>query len=250
MALDQRKRQRKLERKKAKQRAHLAKERERRQMFAPETPRQMVSVATQHPFDDVQVSDGLFDTGMGYVIVTRHMPLGGLFTVLFLIDAWCLGVKDVVVRLHRKGEYRGLLDKMSETGKLRRVTPEYACKLVTESVAYAQRYGLPPHADYGWAQNIFAGADPARCADVFEFGQDGKPYFISGPRDTPERVRQILATVGPENLNYTILAGRSTTPGRRIDDGLPPAPLLSEFEDLVELDGDDDDDDGVDDEPI
>ncbi|MCI0358258.1 MAG: hypothetical protein L0211_07230 [Planctomycetaceae bacterium] len=241
MALDQRKRQRKLERKKAKQRAHLAKERQRRQVLTPETPRQMVSVAAEHSYYDVQVSDGLFDVGIGYVLVTRHMPLGGLLTVLFLTDVWCLGVKDVIVRLHREGEYRGLLGKLSERGRLRRVTPEHACKLVTESVAYARKYGLAPHSDYAFAQNIFAGIDPAACADQFQFGQDGKPHYVSGPNDTPERVRQILSTVGPENLHYTIFAGSANTVSRRIDDGTTRAPLLSEFEDLVELDGDDDD---------
>jgi hypothetical protein len=233
MALDQRKRQRKLERKKSKQRAHQLKERQRRQMLAPETPRQMVSVATQHPIYDVQVSEQLFDTGMGYVIVTRHMPLGGLFTVLFLMDVWCLGVKDVVARLHREGEYRGLLDKVSETGRLRRAAPEYACKLVTESVGYAHKYGLAPHADYAWAQNIFAGVDPAKCADAFEFGQDGKPHFISGPRDTPERIRAVIATVGPQNMHFTVM-GMSVLPSFELGDELDDFDAAAVEEDVIE----------------
>jgi hypothetical protein len=240
MALDQRKRQRKLERKKAKQRAHEAKERERRRELVPDTPRQMVAVAAQHPFYDVLVTDQLFDIGIGYVLVTRHMPLGGLLTVGFLTDVWCLGVKDVFVRLQREGEYRGLVDHFSEKSKLRRVTPEHACKLITEAVAYARKYGLAPHLDYAFAQNIFAGADPAQCPDQFQFGQDGKPYYVSGPYDTPERVQRILSTVGAENLNYMVKVGRASR-SLRLGEEEFVGRLPSDLEGLVLVNDEEDD---------
>jgi len=227
MALDQRKRQRKLEKKKAKQRANQAKERHRRQILAPEIPRQMVAVAAHQPLLETHASSELFTAGIGFVVVVRRMPLGGQLAVLFLVDAWCLGVKDVVVKRVAEGECRALLERVGENFPLQRVAPSYACKLVAESVAYARKYGLAPHADHAWAQEILAGIDPAECLETFEFGQDGKPFFVSGPADTPERIRAVIATVGLENMNYMVQAGRSELPSIVLDNE------LADFDDAI-----------------
>jgi hypothetical protein len=42
---------------------------------------------------------------------------------------------------------------------------------------------------------LFGDTNPAESNAEFEFGKDGKPFFVAGPHDTPERCRQILATL-------------------------------------------------------
>jgi hypothetical protein len=43
------------------------------------------------------------------------------------------------------------------------------------------------------------------------FGKDGKPFFMSGPYDTPARCRRIIDTLtrrcGPEGFHYTVAVG-------------------------------------------
>ena len=55
---------------------------------------------------------------------------------------------------------------------------------------------------------LFGDVDPAASEARFEFGKDGKPFFIAGPRDTPARCKQILTTLantcGPDGFHYLI----------------------------------------------
>jgi hypothetical protein len=43
----------------------------------------------------------------------------------------------------------------------------------------------------------------------FTFGKDGKPFYISGPRDTPERSRAIVDRLmercGPGRFDYLVV---------------------------------------------
>jgi hypothetical protein len=70
--------------------------------------------------------------------------------------------------------------------------PAAARKLIESAVQYAHSLGLRPHPDYLKAKLIFGGIDSSECTEEFEFGKDGKPFFVAGPYDTPERCRQIL----------------------------------------------------------
>jgi hypothetical protein len=212
MALDPRKRQRKLEQKKAKHKAAKAKERERHQMLAPDVPRRLVAAAADCPVYEAHASRDIFEAGMGHVVLSRRLPLGQLATVCFLVDVWCLGVKDLFVRKHAPGEFRYLVDQLDERQPMRPVSGAYARKLVEECVRYAQGLGLPPYADYAWAQGIFAGIDTAECTETFEFGHKGKPFYVSGPFDSPEKVQRILSAVGPGNLEFLVKVSEADAP--------------------------------------
>jgi hypothetical protein len=140
---------------------------------------------------------------------------GKCATVCFLVDVWCLGVKSLFVRKQAPGEFRYLIDQLDEREPLRPVSPAYARKLVEESVRYAQGLGLAPPADYAWAQGIFNGIDAAECIATFEFGHDGKPFYVSGPHDSPDKVRRVLSAVGPGNLEFLVRV--SEADGREFD---------------------------------
>ena len=90
------------------------------------------------------------------------------------------------------------------------IAPSYARKLVEECVRYAEEIRLPPHKDYQKAKRIFGDIDSGNCAANFAFGKDGKPFFVSGPKDTPQRCREIIEILerncGSGNYDYIIVA--------------------------------------------
>ena len=83
-----------------------------------------------------------------------------------------------------------------------------ARKLLEEAVAYARSIGFQPHADYLTALRLFGDVAAADSQATFEFGKDGKPFFESGPYDTPERCRRIITTLtntcGPGNFDFMV----------------------------------------------
>ncbi len=128
----------------------------------------------------------------------------------FLLDVFCLGVKDVVFGVFATAEYRQRT-RFAADGSFAALSAANARALVEGAVAYAQQFGLSPHHDYPVASRIFAGVDPRLGDRVFPYGKDGKPLYISGPRDTAAKSKRVLAALervcGPDGYDFMVGIG-------------------------------------------
>lgn len=204
MAVDQRRRQKKLERQKAKQRA------ERRELARRESRGLAARLedASAAPVLRCCIATGLWKNGIGHVLLSRQMTNGNVAFGCFLVDVYCLGVKDafwnVVSRTSYDDFYAGLAEKMD----MAHVAPEYARKLVEDVIRYALDLGISPHSDYHAAKLIFGDISADLCLEEFTFGKDGKPFFVAGPHDHYERCQRILRALehrcGPDGYVYLI----------------------------------------------
>ena len=214
MPTDPRKRQKKQERKAAKRKSkHQELTRAQHAGLA-----ERLTAAVKYPVLHSWVTDDLWTQGMGYVCLSRALPNGSVAFAVFLVDRFCLGVKNVMADIAGRFTYDSQMRKLRANFTAENVSPACARKIVEGAVEYARALGLHPHPDYQKGRVIFGGIDAGECTDEFEFGKDGKPFFIAGPNDTPERCRQILRTLeqarGPGGYDYLIpVAG----PG-----GIPP----------------------------
>jgi hypothetical protein len=82
-------------------------------------------------------------------------------------------------------------------------------KLVEGGVAYAHELGFNPHVDYAEASQIFGDVQATDCPTHFEYGHDGKPFYISGPHEAATQVQTILEQLqrrlGAGNFDYLVL---------------------------------------------
>jgi hypothetical protein len=115
----------------------------------------------------------------------RDLALGG-----FLVDAYCLGVKDAMFRELDEDEMEELLDGAAATAPLTPVDPPYARKLLRDVTAYAQSLGLPPHADYATVEPLFGDVAADACDVEFEFGYEGRPLYVPGPTESATQIRR------------------------------------------------------------
>lgn len=175
-------------------------------------------------------STSLFEQGIGYVTIARFRLSGEVEVGVFLIDVYCLGIKDGFFTRTWEHEYEeSFLDRVfAEEGRTA-LSPACARKLVQDAVDYAQGLGLAPHPDYRLAARVFGGIDTKACDRSFTFGKDGKPLFIQGPNESPSQVRHILHQLntrcGEGNYHYIVLGderGPWPIPGGRMIIG--PAP--------------------------
>ena len=215
MATDPKKHQKKLERRAAKRKEK--KQLVTREQHMPITER--LTDAARFPVLDCRVSHSLQDSGIGWVLLSRELPGRHVAVACFLVDRYCLGVKDAFGEVLSRPEYNNkYLRKMLSEKASYSVSPADARKLLEEAVAYARGLGLHPHADYFKAIPLFGHINAADGTAHFEFGKDGKPLFIAGPHDTAERCRQILGILnescGPGNFHYILpLTGPASRPG-------------------------------------
>lgn len=152
-----------------------------------------ISLSTMQ-IEECLVAEGLFKTGMGSAWISFRLPDGKLLVAAFLLDVFCLGVKNVMLfPPTRRQEYRMMVQTMNFAETL---APVKACclkKLVVEAAAYAESLGLRPHEDYEQALTALADIETADCETVYRFGCDGKPFYIPDPEDTPEKSARIMA---------------------------------------------------------
>jgi hypothetical protein len=208
MATDPRKRQKQMERRAAKRKTkHHAIVREKSAGLS-----ERLAAAENYPIVDSLATVDVWDQGLGWICLSREMPNGGVAYGIFLVDRYCLGVKNAMAGISSRFDYDSkILQKMNRSFRSEKLTPATARRFVESAVAYARSLGFPPHPDYQRAKLIFGSIDPSEATEELEFGKDGKPLFISGPNDGQARCRQILATLarscGPGRLAF-LHAGR------------------------------------------
>ena len=210
MALDARKRQQKLAKKTAKRKAAVASKKSLGEVGGLVSRGRHALPAAGAPMHECLVSDSLFDIGIGNVIVSRKLPNGFIGAAFFLVDVFCLGVKDAFYDVLSPAEYDFRLSGLQHE-TFRAIDPTCARKLVEGAEAYARDLGFTPHADYQRARQIFGDLDATVCPTHYVFGKDGKPFFMSGPYDTPARCRRIIDTLtrhcGPEGFHFVVAGG-------------------------------------------
>ena len=205
MVLDPRSRQKKVERRKAKEKSRHESLKTRAQQLVALAAQAVASAPILH----CCVTGTLWDKGMGQVVFSRLMPNRQVAVSSFLLDMYCLRVKNAMFGITDRDQYdKQIYNKIRNTRDLQTVEPAFARKLVEGGVEYARQFGFPPHADYAKAKAIFGDIDVATCERNFEYGKDGKPCFISGPNDTQARCAQIMraltASCGVDGFHYMI----------------------------------------------
>jgi hypothetical protein len=166
----------------------------------------------KHPPEALR-SAKLFDSGWGYLVVSRFKADGRVESGFFLLDTFCLGVKDA--GFHCFGSIavyqESLLDRLFPDEDPVRMTPAAARKLAEDAVSYARGLGFSPGGDYKKASRVFGGITTTTdCDEEFMFGKDGKPFYIQGPSDSPACVERILrlleARCGEGGYHYIVAA--------------------------------------------
>jgi hypothetical protein len=187
MALDARRRQKKAEKRNAKEKA---KRKELARLKQDDLGHRLERAAAA-PILHCCTTESLWSDGIAQVLVSRQLTSGQVALAVFLVDRYCLGVKNAHCDFAARGWYfENVYEKLARSSPIVPLTPADARQLVEGAVQYARDLGFAPHPDYAKAKMIFG--DIAPSDRQFEFGKEGKPLFISGPHDSPGRCHSIM----------------------------------------------------------
>lgn len=160
---------------------------------------------------DALVTDSIFDYGSGNVVLARATLHGEVAVSAFVLDVFCLGVKEAFFAVMRRPDYGMRLKPMlvkAFSGVWQEMSPEALRKLVDGAVEYAQGLGFEPPEEYHLAARLFGDIDPSKCEEAFTYGREGRPCYIQGPSDDEEMVyrvlRQLREKCGEEGFDYYV----------------------------------------------
>jgi hypothetical protein len=196
----------------AKQKAKRESRRRQLALRSSSNPAIRLAAADRWPVAASLVPENLWSMGLGNLLIARRTPEGQLACGIFLVDVFCLGVKDAVWKIVGSTQFNSLRRELEAHGRLENVTPEHFAKLVYRAADYGQSLGFPPHRDFRHAQQLLAGIDPSQCPDEFEFGREGRPLYIRGPSESMDEARIIAARVQGHGGDYALPLQSSEAP--------------------------------------
>jgi hypothetical protein len=187
------------------------------------------------------------ERGIANVVVARKHTNGNVTAAIYLVDLFCLGVKDTMYLFNEiEAVYREKLQPIEDVNPFIKIEYILAHNIIFAANEFAGDYGFNPHKDFNSVTKYLLEEDndDIELIDI-ECGQDGKPSYFQGVDDNKATVARILnqleRTAGRGNFNFTIEEDfRKYEQESDYDD---------EFDDEFDT-GDDDDDDITYDEAV
>lgn len=147
--------------------------------------------------------------GFAQILVARRDRASKITVCGFLVDVYCLGVKDAVppkaMGIDSLGDFAQRYFSAFEDPPVPISLP-HAQAIVAGAIAYARDLGFEPHRDFAAAEP-FLGAPPADVPAI-GFGHEGMPLYINGPRDNAMGVVATLRQrCGEGNFHYLLADG-------------------------------------------
>jgi yecA family protein len=147
------------------------------------------------------------EMGLAHLLVARIRTDGSADFAIFLVDLFCLGVKDVLSENGvMEDDVREVVNERLPEDFRERFHPACAKKMIEGAVAYAESLGFAPHRDFRKARKVLSGIDATLCPMDFTYGEDGKPCYVRGSEDDEDRVDRILARLearcGADGFTY------------------------------------------------
>ena len=150
-------------------------------------------------------------SGLDTVIVSRVMPSGKLIVGMYLMDLYCLGIKNTVFKFAMTTDDFNEFVEMVQTQERRdffEIEPSMAANLVFGGLDYAEQLGFRPEKGFTITKYIIDEDLVTDDIDNIEFGQNGKPMFIQGPYDNVKMVLAMLnKNVGEGNYDFVMMLG-------------------------------------------
>jgi hypothetical protein len=142
--------------------------------------------------------------GLVMVLVAREHRYDKVMAAAFLVDVFCLGVKNAYpARMYTHAELVAFQRMaFSRIGAPVSVPIEVAQNLVLGAVEYARGLGFAPHPDFARGRTLLG-----EWNDVshIRFGREGKPLFVNGPDDdVPTVLAKLNHSVGQGNYDFMI----------------------------------------------
>ena len=165
------------------------------------------------PLHKCYITENWKENGEGNIIIERKHGNGNITLGVFLVDLFCLGVRDTFYQYNiSELEEEELLERFSGDNKMVETDYNLVHNIILAGVEYAEEYGFKPHKDFERVTQYILAEDTEDIPLMeIECGKDGKPLFVASEEMNEKEISRIISTLektaGPGNYNYLLNEG-------------------------------------------
>ena len=154
---------------------------------------------------DCFINENHDEFGLAHIVVTR-LHKGGRKTIgSYMVDTYCLGVKDAFYRVRMEDyEYENYINALEKEFPLKKISYNEAHNLIYGAIEFAYEAGIAPCKDFALAKYILEEDTEAIPLIEYEYGKDGKHLLVVRSREEADRYLPALSANLGSDFNYII----------------------------------------------
>lgn len=160
------------------------------------------------PIGKCYINSNWQEDGMAEVIVCRKRPDGNNALGVYLVDTFCLGVKDTFCRIDlTDSEIDEAVDQIGGEQEMEEISYGEAHNIIYGAISFAEEGGIRPHKDFALTRYMLEEDTEDVPLIEYEYGLNGKHYLVEGPSCSERRYIPTLVKNLGGNFDYTLFAG-------------------------------------------
>lgn len=158
------------------------------------------------PIHECLINENWQEMGLATILISRRQPSGNVVSGVYLVDIFCLGLKNTKCSFNLPfNKYEQEYKEMVFEGQVAvRCDSVLAHNIIYGAIEYAEDLGFKPNKDFALSRFILNKDEDVEVLQDLEFGKDGAPFYITGPKHNVNFVIHKLNHVVGEG-NYTVL---------------------------------------------
>jgi hypothetical protein len=169
----------------------------------------IITRAHELPFHECFVNKNWKTGGMASIAISKTMPSGKFIVGLYMIDIFCLGLKDTLFQfaLDSYG-YHEFMERTNAQSEMIQCDLGEAHNLIYGAIDFAAENGFKPQKDFVITKQILDENLIDDRIDDIEFGRNGRPFYFAGPYDNTRQIIETLEkNVGKGNFDVVLPGG-------------------------------------------
>ncbi len=166
------------------------------------------------PFGECYINNDWREDGLAQVFIARKHSNDNLTVGIYLVDVFCLGVKDTFYRFNISTiEYDDFIENVSKDVNLVPVDYLLAHNIIYGAIGFAEDFGFSPHKEFTKTTQFVLEEDDEDVELIdLEFGKNGKPFLIVQDENESYKgyLRILEETAGHGNFEYLLHDGDSS----------------------------------------
>lgn len=169
------------------------------------------------------------DSGMAHVIVTRVRPSGNMVMATFLVDTFCLGVKDAGYHENiTPSDLEAYMNKYKNGMEVKEISYDEAHNIIYGAMAFAEEGGIKPAKEFDPAGYILEEDTDDIPLIEYDFGKNGKHFLTVSPDRKEMPYYHILKKNLGDNFEFVMPYGEDEGNCEDDEELLPPEITLND----------------------